>query len=79
MTNVTFTGDPRAPGADPALSEMYGITFPFNKPVEVEDAGVVAKLRRHNHFTVDGVPTKGESLAKARETKAQKAKARAAS
>lgn len=79
MAQVTFTGDPRFPGTDPAEQEFFGIVFPLNEAVEVEDDAIVAKLRRHSHFTVDGAPTKAESLAKARETKAQKAKERAAS
>lgn len=78
MAQVTFTGDPRFPGTDPAEQEFFGIVFPLDKAVDVEDDAIVAKLRRHSHFTVDGAPTKAESLAKARETKVQKAKARAA-
>lgn len=78
MANVTFSGDPRAPGTDPSEAELFGIKFPFGKPVEVADDAIVAKLRTHSHFTVDGPATKGESLAKARAVKASKKKAPAA-
>lgn len=72
MANVTFSGDPRALGTDPAEAEFFGIKFPLGQPVEVADDAIVARLRSHTHFTIDGPATKGESLAKARAVKASK-------
>lgn len=77
MASIVFTGDPKAPGFDPPVLEMYQIKFPFGEPVEVNDDAVVAKLRVHSHFAVDGPATKGESLAKARAAKASKKKSAA--
>lgn len=73
MAKVTFSGDPKAPGTDPAEAEFFGIKFPLGEAIDVEDDAIVAKLRSHSHFTVDGPVSKGESLAKAREAKAAKA------
>ena len=74
MANVTFSGDPKAPGTDPAEQEFFGIKFPLGKAVEVSDDAIVAKLRSHSHFTIDGPATKGEALVKARAAKASKKK-----
>lgn len=83
MAHITFSGDPRAPGTDPAGLVMHGISFPFGQAVEVADAAIVAKLRSHSHFTVEGEaaepteapakPSKADNLAKARAAKAAKA------
>lgn len=53
MATATFTGDPRAPGFDPALVELHGIAFPLNEPIEVPDA-IALRLSSHSHFTVTG-------------------------
>lgn len=53
MTKITFSGDPRAPGTDPATCEFGGIVFPLNEAVEVTDAALIARLSTHNHFTVE--------------------------
>lgn len=58
MAKFSFTGDPRAPGTDPKTISMYGIEFAFGVPVEVEDATIAEKLRRHSHFTEGGKRTK---------------------
>lgn len=75
MASITFTGDPNAPGTDPASIEMFGIEFPLNKAVEVEDAKIAERLSRHSHFSGDfePKPTKADHLAKARAAKAAKA------
>ncbi len=80
MAQVTFSGDPRNPGTDPAKLVMHGVMFPLGKPVEIEDEAVVAKFRSHSHFTVEGEapvepakPSKADHLAKARAAKAAKA------
>lgn len=72
MAQVTFSGDPKAPGTDPAEAVFFGIKFPLGQSVDVADDKIVAKLRSHSHFTVDGPVTKTESLAKARAVKAAK-------
>lgn len=72
MAQITFSGDPRNPGTNPAEAEFFGIKFPLGKPVEVADEKIVAKLRSHSHFTVDGPVTKTEALTKARAAKAAK-------
>ena len=72
MAKVTFSGDPKAPGTDPAECEMFGIKFPLDREIEVNDDAVVARLRSHSHFTIDGPATKGEALVKARAAKAAK-------
>lgn len=51
MATFVFSGDPKAPGTDPAECGMVGMVFPLNKPVEVSDEGKAEKLRRHSHFT----------------------------
>lgn len=51
MATFTFSGDPNAPGTDPATCEVFGMTFPFGEKVKVEDAEIAEKLRRHSHFT----------------------------
>lgn len=51
MAQFTFSGDPRAPGTDPAQAEIGGVIFPFGKAVTVEDEALAAKLRTHSHFT----------------------------
>lgn len=79
MAQVTFSGDPRNPGTDPAKLVMHGVTFPLGQPVEVAD-DIAAKLRTHSHFTADGeapvekpVETaKGDRMAKARAARAAK-------
>ena len=51
MPLVTFTGDPRAPGTDPAILEHRGHIFPLGEAVDVP-ASVAARLAGHSHFTV---------------------------
>lgn len=51
MTTFVFSGDPKAKGKDPAVCEMYGISFPLGEPVDVADENTADRLRRHNHFT----------------------------
>lgn len=75
MAKITFSGDPRCPGTDPAKLVMHGITFPLGQAVEVADDKIVAKLRSHSHFTVDGEaekPAKPDPMAKARAARAAK-------
>ena len=52
MGKITFIGDPRG-GDNPATCEMFGITFPLNVPVEVDDEAHFAKLARNSHFTAE--------------------------
>ena len=73
MTTITFTGDPRAPGTDPATCELFGIVFPLGEPVEVSDKAIGARLAKHSHFTVgesDVLPS--GRMAKARAARAAK-------
>lgn len=51
MPTVVFSGDPRAPGTDPAECVMFGVTFPLSEPVEAPDE-IADRLRTHSHFTV---------------------------
>lgn len=53
MAQVTFSGDPRSPGTDPATAVFHGVTFPLGKPAEVSE-DVARKLATHSHFTVHG-------------------------
>lgn len=50
MAQFTFTGDPRAPGTDPATCEMGGLVFPLGIPVTVDEA-LAKRLQSHTHFT----------------------------
>lgn len=76
MPKITFTGDPRAPGRDPADCKLFGYVFPFGEPVEVEDKTIAERLARHSHFTAeaaageDTAPT--DRMAKARAARAAK-------
>lgn len=54
MAVFTFTGDPRAPGTDPAVCEINGIKFPLGVAVTIDDDATATKLRRHSHFTETG-------------------------
>lgn len=73
MAQITFTGDPLAPGTDPASIELDGVSFPFGVAVDVSDEALAAKLARHSHFRVDfaevepvdGVETVASLLARA--------------
>lgn len=47
MPKFKFTGDGRN---DPEAVELFGITFPINKGVTVEDPAVIAKLEGNSHF-----------------------------
>lgn len=51
MAAFIFSGDPKAPNTDPDTCELFGMTFPLNEGVEVEDEGIASRLRRHSHFT----------------------------
>lgn len=60
MAKFIFSGDPRAPGTDPATAEFGGVVFTFLEPTEVDDPALAEKLRRHSHFTeVEGEASKG--------------------
>ena len=63
MATFVFSGDPKAPGRDPAECGMFGMTFPFGKEVEVKDKEITKRLRRHNHFTEVGGKAKDEPKA----------------
>lgn len=60
MATFVFSGDPRAPGCDPATCEIFGMVFPHGKPVEVKDDATAEKLRRHSHFTEGKAAAKTE-------------------
>ena len=51
MAVFIFSGDPKAPKTDPDTCELFGMTFPLNERVKVDDAGIAERLRRHSHFT----------------------------
>lgn len=51
MAAFIFTGDPKAPKSDPDECILFGMTFPKDIPVKVEDQEIAARLRRHSHFT----------------------------
>ena len=58
MAVVTFVGDPQHPGSDPAVLHWHGISFPLDKPVEVDDqehSELLFILRRHSHFHVSNL------------------------
>lgn len=51
MAKFTFTGDPKAPGTDPAECILGGVTFPFGEAVDVENKDLIKRLKTHSHFT----------------------------
>lgn len=51
MAAFIFSGDPNAPKTNPDTCDLFGMIFPINEKVEVEDIEVAARLRRHSHFT----------------------------
>lgn len=53
MAKVTFIGDPRG-GENPHACEMFGMVFPLNIAIDVDDEAPLAKLRRNSHFQVEG-------------------------
>ena len=57
MAKVTFTGDPRG-GENPHACEMFGMAFPLNIAVDVDDEAHLAKLRGNSHFEVEGAAKK---------------------
>lgn len=51
----TFVGDPRMAGKDNTEKcDIFGMTFPAGKSIEVKDAAVAERLRRHDHFKETG-------------------------
>lgn len=46
-----FIGNPRDPKDARASVTCYGITFPLNEPVEVEDEAIIKKLSGNPHFS----------------------------
>lgn len=51
MAAFIFSGDPKAPNTDPDTCEVFGMVFPYGETVEVGDAAIAGRLRRHSHFT----------------------------
>lgn len=76
---VTFTGDPRHPGSDPASIALRGIELVRGvaTPLEIASADghrLLAKLRGNHHFRVEDSPAEAEKL-EAEKPKAEKPKA----
>jgi hypothetical protein len=46
-----FTGDPNAPGTDPAWCSDYGYMFQLNGRAITVAPEIAAKLANHSHFT----------------------------
>jgi hypothetical protein len=46
-----FTGDPNAPGEDPAWCSDYGYMFQLNGRAITVAPEIAAKLANHSHFT----------------------------
>jgi hypothetical protein len=49
--SFVFTGDPNAPGQDPAWIEMHGYMFGLNGRKITVIPEIAAKLANHSHFT----------------------------
>lgn len=51
MTAFVFVGDPRMEGKDTTPDcKLFGLVFQAGVPVEVTDATIAGRLRRHSHF-----------------------------
>lgn len=59
MAAFIFSGDPIALNTDPDTCDVFGTVFPFGETVEVEDAAIAGRLRRHSHFTEELKPRRG--------------------
>jgi hypothetical protein len=60
MGKITFIGD--GSGESPAVCEMFGMSFPLNEPVEVENEAHFAKLAGNPEFSAEGVVATRETV-----------------
>lgn len=49
-----FIGNPADPSDNRGEVAFYGIRFPLNIPVKVENPAAIQKLMRNNHFAICG-------------------------